>query len=211
MNESFTDVSTSSNQLVSGKDKLELLEDKEIKEDKEAPTRKIIHNGTIRMKVTNKDSANIEIAKVAEKYNGFVLKSTNSYSTIRIPENRFNDAIEDVSAMGIVKDKNITGDDVTEQFLDLGIRLDNALKTRDRYLKLLEKATTVSEALRVERELERLNGVIDRLKGKKERMSHLIAYSTLTVRYDQKKILGPLGYVGLGVYKAFKALFIIKS
>jgi hypothetical protein len=55
-----------------------------------------------------------------------------------------------------VKDKNIAGEDVTEEYRDLEIRLDSAEKTRQRYLELLNKAERVKEILKIEKELERL-------------------------------------------------------
>jgi hypothetical protein len=110
--------------------------------------------------------------------------------------------------LGKVQSQSVSGQDVTDQYRDYQIRLENAEKSRDRYLELLAKAENVEAALQVERELERLNETIDLLKGRMNRMDHLEAFSTITVQIKERKKPGVLGYVGLGVYHAFKWLFV---
>ncbi|MBL4577871.1 MAG: DUF4349 domain-containing protein, partial [Flavobacteriales bacterium] len=88
------------------------------------------------------------------------------------------------------------------------IRLDNAEKSRKRYLELLNMANTVSQALLVEHELERLNQTIDLLKGKINRMSHLTAYATITINLKEEVKPGVLGYMGIAIYHSVKWLFV---
>ncbi|MCB0737835.1 MAG: DUF4349 domain-containing protein [Bacteroidetes bacterium] len=102
----------------------------------------------------------------------------------------------------------LSGQDLTAQYLDFEIRLENAEKARARYLELLEKAENVESALLVEKELERLNGTIDMLIGQMNRMNHLTTYATITVRISERVKPGPLGYLGMGLYHAFKWLFV---
>jgi hypothetical protein len=97
---------------------------------------------------------------------------------------------------------------VTDQYADFSIRLENAEKARMRYLELLEKAENVQSALLVEKELERLNETIELLKGQMNRIDHLAAYSTITVYLTEKKKPGVLGYIGIGLYKSVKGLFV---
>ncbi|MBU1718111.1 MAG: DUF4349 domain-containing protein, partial [Bacteroidetes bacterium] len=92
---------------------------------------------------------------------------------------------------------------------DLNIRLENAEKARNRYLELLKLAATVEETLKVEKELERLNTEIDLLKGKLNRYSHLVDFSTIDVYVKQRKQPGPLGYIIKYLYKGVKFLFVI--
>jgi len=100
------------------------------------------------------------------------------------------------------------GEDVTEEYRDLEIRLDSAEKTRKRYLELLNKAEKVDEILKIERELERLNGEIDLLKGKINRLTHLAQYATITVQTSNGVKKGVLGYAFYGVYSGVKWLFV---
>ena len=72
----------------------------------------------------------------------------------------------------------------------------------------MEEAENVEAALKVEKELERLNEKIDLLKGKINRIDHLSEYSTISINYEQHKKPGILGYIGLGLYKGVKWLFV---
>lgn len=170
--------------------------------------RLMIYNATVTVQTRNPDSAAAQVAGLAKKYGGYVLSSGNNYTTIRVKSTSLKEALTEICTYGKVKSKNITGTDVTEEFTDYQIRLDNAEKARKRYLELLEKAANVGETLAVEKELERLNKEIDLLKGKMNRISHLVDYSTITVYHEEKTKLGILGYVFVGTFKAVKWLFV---
>ena len=170
--------------------------------------RKILFSAFLGLTVENPDSAGQRIARIAEKYGGYVNEIATYQTTIRVASGQFDAAIADIAALGKLRRKNIAGQDVTEEYLDYQIRLENAEKARNRYLDLLGKAENVEEILKVEKELERLNETIDLLKGRMARIEHLEAYSTITVELEERKKPGLLGYIGLGVYHAVKWLFV---
>lgn len=87
--------------------------------------------------------------------------------------------------------RNVHGQDVTERFFDLKIRLDNAEKVRKRLLALLEKATNVKDSVAVERELGRVTEQIERFKGQLKFLRDRIAYSTITLRVHKRTPWGP--------------------
>ncbi len=71
--------------------------------------------------------------------------------------------------------------DVTNQHTDLTIRLENAEKSRQRLLALIEKATKIEDIIKIEAALRRLTGEIERMKGQLKLMIDQIAFSTVTV------------------------------
>jgi DNA-binding MarR family transcriptional regulator len=170
--------------------------------------RVVIYNAKVAIRVKNADSLNRKLAELSSKYDGYVVSLGNRYSSIRVKSENLNSAITEIAGLGKMSSKTISGNDVTEEYKDYEIRLDNAAKARGRYLQLLEKAENVEAALKVEKELERLNGEIDLLKGKLERLKHLSDFSTIDIQIMEKQKMGVLGYVGLGLYKAVKWLFI---
>lgn len=170
--------------------------------------RKVIYSAALDLLVVEPDSAVARIVTLTKAYEGFLTRTSNTGATIRVPAARLDETLTEISALGRVKDKRITGDDVTEAYFDIGIRLDNAEKSRQRYLELLAKAQTVEETLLVERELERLTETIDLLKGKRNRLDQLEAYSVISIDLERKAKLGPLGYVVKGVYGVVKWLFV---
>jgi hypothetical protein len=171
--------------------------------------KKIIRESELKLLVKNGDSTNARITKIADKYKGYLVLSGNQDIQIRVEAALMNEAIEDISKLGKVQYKFLRGRDVSDFYLDNEIRLENAERARKKYLELLDKAQTVSEGIMVEKELERLNGEIDGLKGKLKNMDHLSEYATIDVRLQEKKILGPLGLVSVAVYKIVKLLFVI--
>ncbi|MBT32136.1 MAG: hypothetical protein CMO01_20950 [Thalassobius sp.] len=170
--------------------------------------RKILYSAYITLVTKLPDSINSDIKQIAKKYNGYVSEAGTYRSVIRVESSKLNDAIADLSNLGKVQSKKLASEDVTESYYDFQIRLENAEKARDRYLELLAKAENVEAALKVEKELERLNETIDLLKGKMSRIDHLAAYSTITINIREKKKPGLLGYIGLGLYHSVKWLFV---
>ncbi len=170
--------------------------------------RVVIYNATLRIVVWNPDSLNRALTDLSKRYSGYTVSLGNHQSTIRVEASQLKPALADLATLGKIKDKVVAGEDVTEQYYDFQIRLENATKARERYLELLARAETVEAALKIEKELERLTGEIDVMKGKLERMKHMSDYSTITINIEQKVQPGVLGYVGIGVYKAVKWLFV---
>lgn len=170
--------------------------------------RKVVYNASLELQTKQVDTANANLMRIAHKYEGYVLKTGPEKASIRVRSERLNNALEEIAVLGKVKDRRVWGEDVTEEYDDLDIRIDNLKKARQRNLELLQKANTVEETLKVEKELERLGREIDLLEGKMNRLSHLIDYSTIDVYYKSRPKPGVLGYVFIGLYKGVKWLFI---
>lgn len=171
-------------------------------------SRVVIYRATAELVVSNVDTLNNQLSHIAKKYDGYVVTLGNKQSSIRIKANHLDKALSEILLLGKLKSKVISGQDVTEEYNDYTIRLENANKARQRYLELLARAENVEAALKVEKELERLNGEIDMMTGKINRLKHLSDYSTIDVEIHEKKKIGVLGYMGIGIYKAVKWLFV---
>jgi hypothetical protein len=170
--------------------------------------RKVLYSAHLTLTVKVPDSATAAIARIALHHKGYTSRSGSQTVVIRVKSTQLQEAIREISALGKVTDRSISGQDVTDEYMDHQIRLENVQKARTRYLELLAQATSVDEALKVERELERLNETIDLLKGKMARMDHLEQFSTITVYLREKVKPGPLGYIGIGLYHTVKWLFV---
>lgn len=168
----------------------------------------IIYNASLSLAVKDPDSTNKKIEKITAELGGYVQSAGSNKTVIRVKSSSMYAAMDAFGKLGKVNNKNVYADDVTDNYFDMNVRLENAEKARKRYLELLEKAQNVDEALKVEKELERLNTDIDLLKGKISKMDHLSEYSTITIYVSEKKKLGILGYVGIGVYEFVKWFFV---
>lgn len=170
--------------------------------------RTVVYNASLTIAVENSDSLNHELIKLSKEYEGYAVTLGNKSSIVRVQAPRLDDAIKRITKLGKVKHKTISGDDVTEEYKDYRIRLDNATQARSRYLELLAKAENVKSTLKVEKELERLNTEIETLKAKLEGLDHLSEFSTISLTIIEKQKPGIIGYAGLGVYKAVRWLFV---
>jgi hypothetical protein len=168
----------------------------------------LVYNANIGITVKNSDSTISQITRIAAEQKGYVVSKSNYQITIRIESEKLDGTVAQVSKLGKLTSKSVSTTDVSDNYADVKIRLDNAEKARTRYLELLAKAENVEAALKVEKELERLNTEIDQLRGQVIKMEHDVRFSTLTVNVNQKQKLGPLGYLFVGIGKGIGWLFV---
>lgn len=168
----------------------------------------LVYNANMGITVKNSDTTISQITRIAAEQKGYVVSKSNYRITIRIESEKLDGTIAQVSKLGKLTSKSVSTTDVSDNYADIKIRLDNAEKARTRYLELLAKAENVEAALKVEKELERLNTEIDQLRGQMIKMEHDVRFSTLTVSVNQKQKLGPLGYLFVGIGKGIGWLFV---
>lgn len=181
--------------------------------ESEAPTpaldtQKIVYTAYLDLTVKNTDTVSKQIVQLIKNSTGYVQTANNDYLVIKVPQKGLNDIIIAVETMGKVTYKNIGADDITDSYYDAATRLDNLNKTRLRYLDLLNKAQTVEEMLKVEKELERINGEIELLKARLARMDNNVQYSTITISLNEKIKPGILSYPFIWLYKGVSWLFV---
>ena len=147
--------------------------------------RQVIYNGAMALQVADVDEAEDEVAAIAKGMGGWLQKIERPRVTVRVPAAKFEETMTALGELGQVVDKKVEASDVTDQFLDLKLRLKNAEKVRARFAALLDQAKTVVEALAVEKELARVTEEIERLKGQLALMRDRIAHSTITVSFQR--------------------------
>jgi hypothetical protein len=123
------------------------------------------------------------VERIGREVGGYLSARADNAITIRVPRERFEDAIHRIELLGDVGHRDIKAQDVTDEFVDLEARLKNAYAVRDRMKDLLSKAS-VKEAIDIEKELERLTEQIERLEGRLKLLRDEIAFSTITVTFS---------------------------
>src|SRR5690606_15959586 len=148
--------------------------------------RLIVYSASMRVAVLEIETALETVQQQTETVGGWMQASSSNSITVRIPADRFREFLEFIRGLGRVDAENIVGTDVTDEFYDLEIRLQNAIDLRDRYAALLEQAKNVQEALAIEQELGRITGEIERMKGRMRLLKDQIAFSRITITFDTK-------------------------
>ncbi|NIP23430.1 MAG: DUF4349 domain-containing protein [Phycisphaerae bacterium] len=146
--------------------------------------RLVVYNAVINVVVQNISQSIGQLRSTVSAMGGYMQSMTSSSITLKVPAKRFTEALAEVEKLGEVTHKDIKGTDVTEQMRDLNIRLANAENVRGRLTKLLERADKVEDAIKIEKELERITETIELLKGKISHLKNSVAFSTLTVHFN---------------------------
>lgn len=157
--------------------------------------RKLITEGNIQFQIENIDQSRKKIAQAVKNNKGYIsseqeYKSSNRISNvmvIRVPVKNFDKLLSQVSE-GVSKfdSKNIEVKDVTEEFLDIEIRLKTKKELEARYLELLKKANNVSEILQIEGQVGTLRTEIESVEGRLRFLKNKIGFSTLTITFYEK-------------------------
>jgi hypothetical protein len=147
----------------------------------------LIYTAQITMAVFEVNASLGQIEDLARELGGFLSRRDDTAITIRVPAAMFDAAIKRIEKAGDVLHRNVSAQDVTEEFRDVEIRLRNARAVRDRLEQLLAKANKVEESVLVERELERVSGEIERMEGRLKYLRDRAAFSTITVTFQPKR------------------------
>jgi hypothetical protein len=151
-------------------------------------TRMVIKTAALSVRVKDVPNANTRAIQLAEAGGGYV-QSSSQYEeggeradlSIRVPPEGFLPLIRSLEALGQVDAKSISGEDVTEEYYDLDARLENLTEVRRRLFELLDRAVKVTDAIEVERELERVGGEVNQIKGRMKYLQNMTGLATVTL------------------------------
>lgn len=151
--------------------------------------RLIIKTGEMTLVVTDVPATVKNIVAYAEKNGGFVVVNQIYKNglipygevTVRIPSKAFEGGMLEVKALGDVQRENVVGQDVTEEYVDLGARLNNLQATEKQFLAIMAKATKITDILAVQRELSQVRGEIESMQGRMKYLKTSADMSSLTV------------------------------
>lgn len=135
------------------------------------------------------------VIEAATSMGGYLLRRTDTSVQVRLPSARFREGMRRVEGFGDVLHRSVSAQDVSEEFADLEVRLQNLRAVRRRLEEFLTRAGSMAEALQVERELERITREIDTIEGRMRFLSTRVAFSLVTVnvqpRPDVVQVSGP--------------------
>ncbi|MHB1347423.1 MAG: DUF4349 domain-containing protein [Candidatus Humimicrobiaceae bacterium] len=165
---------------------------------------KIIKSASVSIEVAEGtfEESMVKVTKTAESMGGYV-SSTESYSdeegnlssgriVIRVPGEKFNSAIDDIKKAGELKSINISGQDVTQEYVDLESRLKNFEAQEKVLLELMEKSTNVMDSIEVQRELSNVQGEMEVIKGRINYLDNLVGFSTIDVYIAEPAVAPPV-------------------
>jgi hypothetical protein len=157
----------------------------------------IIKNADVRLMVKDTDVAIDRATQIVGDSGGYIISSRVWYQdyygnnlkyasiTLGVPVAEFERVLTRLRGLALrVVDETASGDDVTDQYVDLQSQLVNLEATRERIKSFLDDAKTVDEALRINQELSNIEMQIEQIKGQMNYLSDRSAFSTITVNID---------------------------
>lgn len=107
--------------------------------------------------------------------------------TIKVPVAQREAFVKDVLGLGELVYQEETSDDVTQEHVDLSVRLENLRAQEARLRELVAQAANVEETLLVEKELWRIRGEIEALDAQVKYLERSAARATVTVEFTEDK------------------------
>lgn len=162
----------------------------------QAAERKIIRNAELTIETDSANEGQRKIATISEKHGGFVVISesrendsmsqtalaTTVNIVLRVPAQNFDVAIEEIRGVGgrILHEKR-SGQDVTEEYIDLEARLRSKRALEAQFLEIMKQARKVSDALEVQTQLANVRVEIEQIEGRRRFLENQSALSTINI------------------------------
>jgi len=172
------------------------------KDSKEvATTRMIIHQAKLQVNVEKLETAQANITKKVEEYGGYIVESnvyqeddeTNSGKMIvRIPEKHFQPFLQDAEGEATkILERNVTGQDVTEQYVDLESRVKSKRAVEARLLEFMGNAKKTDDLLKISTDLAKVQEEIEVMVGKMNYLENQTSFSTIELLMYENRIVVP--------------------
>jgi hypothetical protein len=177
--------------------------------------RMTVRRGDQRVEVDSPLVAGRRVERLAQQAGGYVEQSSGSSDgsvnvVARVPAASLDLVMDSVATFGKERRRQLSGTDVTDQYADLDARLRSNIALRERLQQLLGRAESLDDVLKLEQQIARLQSEIDALQGRLDQLRSSVVMASLSVNFDQKRVLGPLGVAGKGLARAVSWLFVIK-
>jgi hypothetical protein len=163
----------------------------------ERSNRMIVKNADIRLLVEDTNTAIDRTTQIVGDSGGYIVSSRVWYQdyaqyqlkyasvTLGVPVEEFEKVLSRLRGLALeVRDETASGEDVSDQYVDLQSQLTNLEATRERVKSFLDDTKTVEEALRVNQELSNLDAQIEQIKGRMNYLADRSSFSTITINFE---------------------------
>lgn len=170
----------------------------------------LIRDGRVTMEVDSLEPAVALVRALAERLGGYVAGAAtrggrgevrSAVLALKVPADRFDEALGGVRPIGELESVDVETEDVTEEFVDVTARTENARRLERRLAQILASRTgALKDVLEVEQALARVREEIERHEGRLRYLRDHAAMSSLTVQLHEPAPL--VGHAGASVLGA---------
>jgi Domain of unknown function (DUF4349) len=113
--------------------------------------------------------------------------------TFRVPVDAFEPVLRELKGLGTYRGEKSSTEDVTNQYIDLNGQL-AAWRAQERvYLRLLDRARSVTDVIAVQNQLQQVQSNIERLQGQVNHLEDQSSFSTIVLQVSEPGAAGPAG------------------
>jgi hypothetical protein len=163
----------------------------------QANDRKITYKATLWLTVEDFDATEKGIGALVKESGGYIahFREDRSYGNLRggewvlrVPVERFDTVLDGASRLGVPQNREVTAEDITEEYVDLSARLKSKQGIEARLLELVKtKAGEVKDIVAVETELGRVREEIERIEGRLRFLADRVALTTITIHAHEQR------------------------
>jgi hypothetical protein len=172
--------------------------------------RMVVKNADMSVVVKDPEKTMADISKLAQDMGGFVV-SSNLYQTstssgkmvpqanvvIRVPAEKLDEAMKTIKSGAVeVQSENISGQDVTSQYVDLESQLKNLEAAESQLMEIMKKAEKTEDVLNVFNQLTSIRGQIESIKGQMKYFEESAALSSISVTLVAEETVQPIEIAG---------------
>ena len=159
-------------------------------------SKKIIKNGDMEIAVSNLLEAKNKISEIIKNNKAYLQSETfrnsdtseNINLVIRVPHQNFDAIINSFSdGIGSVEAKTVKAEDVTEEYTDVSIKLENKRIYLEKYREMLKNAASTKDILEIQENIRALEDEIDVAEGRLRFIDDRVNYSTLELLLFKEK------------------------
>jgi hypothetical protein len=157
--------------------------------------RRVIRTADLSIEADSPEDVEQRVTMLADSKGGFVVsadtsrwrgddgaESTTVNIVFRVPSGAFDATLDDLRRLGRhVSGEKVTGQDVTEEYVDLEARIRAQRAVEEQYLSILKDAKTIHDALEVQQKLGEVRTEIERAEGRRRFLENQTSLSTITV------------------------------
>ena len=164
--------------------------------DRAAPAPMIARTVSLTIVVKDFAAARSSLDNILTRHHGYAAQLTIStpenaarsfQASLRVPAPELSSALSDFKALGRVENESQSGEEVTQQHIDLVERLKTARETEERFRSILQQRTgKVEEVLQVEEQIARVRGEIESMEAELKALEHRVDFATIDLQLTEE-------------------------
>lgn len=156
----------------------------------EVTDRKVIQESDVSLLVKDVRKSADAIIGQATQLGGYMVNSyfnnpgeaPSATVTVRVPATKLTDYLSFLRSHGVkVVSENLSGQDVTDQYVDINSRIATLLTTKVKFEQILAQATEVSDILNINQQIIGIQNQIDSYKGQQQYLDKSAQSSRVTI------------------------------